>query len=98
MRFNSLYRVSYLKHLKLSLKDDSRKELDYLIKDRMAYIHALFFGRLAELKSYPRTLHNIVLRNPDKPEVSKQKSTTQRQYNSAINLQRESVRRRKTIS
>jgi hypothetical protein len=72
-KLNIQLSIDYLKHLKLSLKDDSRKELDYLIKDRMAYIHALFFERLAELKSYPRTLHNIVLRNPDKPEVSKQK-------------------------
>jgi hypothetical protein len=61
--------ISYLKSLKLELKKDSKKELDYLAKDRFAYTHSIFFERLEELKSYQRTLHNIVLNNPDKPEA-----------------------------
>ena len=61
--------IDYIKHLKLELKKDSKKELDYLAKDRFAYTHSIFFERLEELKSYQRTLHNIVLNNQDKPEA-----------------------------
>jgi hypothetical protein len=53
-KLNIQLSIDYLKHLKLSLKDD-------LIKDRMAYIHALFFERLAELKSYPRLAEFYVI-------------------------------------
>jgi hypothetical protein len=68
-KLNIQISIDYLKHFKTELKKDSKKELEYLAKDRFAFIHALFFERLEELKSYQKTLHSIVLNNPEKPEA-----------------------------
>ena len=44
--------IDYLNHIKTELKQDSKKELSHLRKDRFSYMNHLFFERADEVKEY----------------------------------------------
>jgi hypothetical protein len=61
----------YLAHLKASLKNDIKKQLEHLQKDRYALVGEVFFNRRDELIQLQRSLHSIVCKNKDKdPDVA----------------------------
>ena len=63
--------IDYLNHIKMELKQDSKKELDHLRKDRLSYMNHLFFERADELKNMQRVLWEIITNNQeDKPDVA----------------------------
>ena len=41
----------YFRHIKMELRQDSKKELDHLRKNRFAYMNHLFFERVDEVKN-----------------------------------------------
>ena len=49
----------YFKHVKSSLKKDFEKQLEYLHKDRFAFIQSSFFDRVEEFNIQQRILHDI---------------------------------------
>jgi hypothetical protein len=55
----------YIKHIKIELKRDARKELDHLRKNRFAYMNHLFFERVEELKNMQRKLWEIITDNQE---------------------------------
>jgi hypothetical protein len=62
--------IDHLRHVKMELRQDSKKELDHLRKDRFSYMNHLFFERADELKNMQRKLWEIVTSNQeDKPDV-----------------------------
>ena len=61
----------YFKHVKMELKQDSKKELNHLRKDKFSYFNHLFFERAEELKNMQRKLWQIITDNQeDKPDVA----------------------------
>jgi hypothetical protein len=61
----------FFRHIKMELKQDSRKELDYLRKNRFAYMNHLFFERVDEIKNMQRKLWQIITDNvADKPDIA----------------------------
>jgi hypothetical protein len=61
----------YIRHIKMELKQDSRKELDHLRKNRFAYMNHLFFERVDEIKNMQRKLWQIITDNvADKPDTA----------------------------
>jgi hypothetical protein len=61
----------FFRHIKMELKQDSRKELDHLRKNRFAYMNHLFFERVDEIKNMQRKLWQIITDNvADKPDVA----------------------------
>jgi hypothetical protein len=61
----------FFRHIKMELKQDSRRELDHLRKNRFAYMNHLFFERVDEIKNMQRKLWQIITDNvADKPDVA----------------------------
>jgi hypothetical protein len=56
----------YFNHLRARLKKETRKNLEYLQKDRFAYIQNNFFDRVEEIKYMQRMLWELVNNNEDK--------------------------------
>jgi hypothetical protein len=69
-KYNLEVGLDHFKHIKTELRQDSKKELDHLRKDRFSYMNHLFFERAEELKNMQRKLWEIVTSNQeDKPDV-----------------------------
>jgi hypothetical protein len=61
----------FFRHIKMELKQDSRRELDHLRKNRFAYMNHLFFERVDEIKNMQRKLWQIITDNvADKPDIA----------------------------
>ncbi len=61
----------YFRHIKMELRQDSKKELDHLRKNRFAYMNHLFFERVDEVKNMQRKLWQIITDNQEeKPDIA----------------------------
>jgi hypothetical protein len=70
-KYNLEVGLDHFKHIKTELRQDSKKELDHLRKDRFSYMNHLFFERADELKNMQRKLWQIIIDNEaDKPDVA----------------------------
>jgi hypothetical protein len=49
-KYNLEVGLDHFKHIKTELRQDSKKELDHLRKDRFSYMNHIFFERADELK------------------------------------------------
>jgi hypothetical protein len=62
--------IDHLRHVRMDLRQDSKKEIDHLRKDRFAYMNHLFFERAEELKAMQRKLWEIIKDNQeDNPDA-----------------------------
>jgi hypothetical protein len=61
--------TDYLRHLKMSLRRDSQKQLRSYQIDRFEYANAMVFKRIAELENNQDILHRIIENNKGNPEV-----------------------------
>src|SRR6188472_2381015 len=57
--------IDHLRHVKMELRQDSKKELGHLRKDRFSYMNHLFFERAEELKAMQRKLWEIIIDNQE---------------------------------
>jgi hypothetical protein len=63
--------IDHLRHVKMELRQDSKKELGHLRKDRFSYMNHLFFERAEELKAMQRKLWEIIKDNQeDNPDIA----------------------------
>jgi hypothetical protein len=70
-KYNLEVGLDHFKHIKTELRQDSKKELDHLRKDRFSYMNHLFFERADDLKNMQRKLWQIIIDNEvDKPDVA----------------------------
>jgi hypothetical protein len=70
-KYNLEIGLDHFKHIKMELRQDSKKELDHLRKDRFSYMNHLFFERADDLKNMQRKLWEIIIDNEeDKPDVA----------------------------
>jgi aspartate/glutamate racemase len=61
---------TYVRQLKMQIKNDCGEELALLQKDRVYYIQQLFFQRVAELEFQQKVLHEVIDGNKESnPDV-----------------------------
>jgi aspartate/glutamate racemase len=56
---------TYVRQLKMQIKNDCGKELALLQKDRVYYIQQLFFQRVGELEFQQKVLHEVIDNNKE---------------------------------
>jgi hypothetical protein len=59
----------YLRHVKYSIKKDTKQTFTNLRKDIDLYINSLFFDRIDELRYMQRVLHEVIETNADDGEI-----------------------------
>jgi hypothetical protein len=62
--------ADHFNHIRAELKQDVKKNLRYLQKDRFAYIRE-FFDRIEEIRYIQKRLWKLMEDNPDKPILQK---------------------------
>ena len=73
----------HFNHVRAQLRQDVKKNLKYLQKDRFAYIRE-FFDRIEEIRFIQKRLWRMIEDNPDKPIL--QKSCLSELHQSTITL------------
>ncbi len=59
----------YLRHVKLSIKNDRKQTFEELRKDRYLYINSIFFDRVEELRYMQKVLHQVIETNEDDGDI-----------------------------
>jgi hypothetical protein len=75
--------ADHFNHVRTELKQDVKKNLTHLQKDRFAYVRE-FFGRIEEIRHIQKRLWKLIEDNPDKPIL--QKSCLSELHQSTITL------------
>ena len=75
--------ADHFNHVRAQLKQDVKKNLKHLQKDRFAYIRE-FFDRIEEIRFIQKRLWGMIQDNPDKPFL--QKSCLSELHQSTITL------------
>jgi hypothetical protein len=59
----------YLKHVKSSIRKDTKQTFTNLRKDIDLYINSIFFDRVDELRYMQKILHEVIETNADNGEI-----------------------------
>lgn len=62
--------ISHYEHVKSQMRKDIGKRLDFLMRDRYAYV-AQYFERIDELRQIQKELHELVRSHPENPLLQK---------------------------
>ena len=85
LKTNSVVEIGgdHFNHVRAQLKQDVKKNLKHLQKDRFAYLRE-FFDRMEEIRYMQKRLWKLIADNPDKPFL--QKSCLSELHQSTITL------------